>query len=659
MPLNLVLIAIAIVAISGIPGIFMTKKSSSGQITAACLMVLGSIIGLLGAWMGLFSHDNSLQALAWPAANNTFIGLDPLSAFFLIPVFLTGGLGSLFGLGYWKQKENPHNAQKLQFFWGFLAGGMSLLIIGRHALAFLLGWEIMALSAFFLVGTDDETGESRKSALVYLISAHIGTLLFFGFFALWYWATGSFDLRPIPEGTVQPLVLHVLFFLGLIGFGLKAGMMPFHFWLPGAHANAPSHVSAMLSGVLLKMGIYGLVRMTMLLPDPPALWGIIILTFGVISSLFGVVFALSQHDIKRLLAYHSIENIGIILIGLGVAYLGMTYHKPDWVALGMAGCLLHVWNHSLFKTLLFYGAGSVIHGTHLRNIDVLGGLSKPMPWTALFFLIGSVAISGIPPLNGFVSEFIIFLGLFRPAIAQDGQALGILLSAPVLAMVGALAAACFVKVYSAVFLGTARTNIVKAVHESPLTMLIPMAILAFICAVIGLVPALVSPILESVTGQPGLAELVPFQMISWVALGLLLGILLIVVWSVFWNKSRKKSVTWDCGYAEPTSRMQYTASSFGNGLTSMFGWLLRPVEHKPRLRKIIPDPASLINQVNEVVLDRMLVPGFHKIKSAFAWFNRFQQGQTQMYVLYILIAVILLFVAILPIKDWLSSLFIH
>lgn len=659
MPLNLVLIAIAIVAISGIPGIFMTKKSSSGQITAACLMVLGSIIGLLGAWMGLFSHDNSLQALAWPAANNTFIGLDPLSAFFLIPVFLTGGLGSLFGLGYWKQKENPHNAQKLQFFWGFLAGGMSLLIIGRHALAFLLGWEIMALSAFFLVGTDDETGESRKSALVYLISAHIGTLLFFGFFALWYWATGSFDLRPIPEGTVQPLVLHVLFFLGLIGFGLKAGMMPFHFWLPGAHANAPSHVSAMLSGVLLKMGIYGLVRMTMLLPDPPALWGIIILTFGVISSLFGVVFALSQHDIKRLLAYHSIENIGIILIGLGVAYLGMTYHKPDWVALGMAGCLLHVWNHSLFKTLLFYGAGSVIHGTHLRNIDVLGGLSKPMPWTALFFLIGSVAISGIPPLNGFVSEFIIFLGLFRPAIAQDGQALGILLSAPVLAMVGALAAACFVKVYSAVFLGTARTNIVKAVHESPLTMLIPMAILAFICAVIGLVPALVSPILESVTGQPGLAELVPFQMISWVALGLLLGILLIVVWSVFWNKSRKKSVTWDCGYAEPTSRMQYTASSFGNGLTSMFGWLLRPVEHKPRLSKIIPDPASLISQVNEVVLDRMLVPGFHKIKSAFAWFNRFQQGQTQMYVLYILIAVILLFVAILPIKDWLSSLFIH
>lgn len=659
MPLTLILIAIAFAAVSGFPGLFFKKTSGTGQVIAFVLMGIGSLTGLAGAGLGLFSIASASFAFPWPAVENTIIGLDPLSAFFLVPVFLTGGLGSLYGLGYWKQKDHPHNAQRLQFFWGFLVSGIGLLIIGRHALSFLLGWEIMALSAFILVSTEDENKETRKSALVYLISTHVSTLVLFGFFALWKWTTGSFSLLPIAEGAVHPVLLNILFFLALFGFGLKAGMMPLHFWLPGAHASAPSHVSAMLSGVMLKIGIYGLVRIFLLLPAPPVIWGGSILFFGLVSGLFGVIFALSQHDVKRLLAYHSVENIGIILMGLGLAFLGRSFQKPEWVALGMAGCLLHVWNHSLFKTLLFYGAGSVIRQTGRRNIDMLGGLSKSMPWTALFFLIGAIAISGIPPLNGFISEFIIFIGLIRPVTIDGRQTIGLAFSAPILAMIGALASACFIKVYTAVFLGSPRTHASLYVHEAPAAMIIPMAILALICTTIGTVPGLVVPILESVTGQMVLSQLIPLQTISWIAGGFFAGVLFIALGVLIKNRKRKRSVTWDCGYAEPTSRMQYTASSFGHSLTSMFGWVLRPQERKPKLKEIYPAPASLESHVDEVVLDRALAPVFHKVKKIFAWFNKFQRGQTQNYLLYILITVLLFLFALIPFEEWILPLLKH
>ena len=228
-------------------------------------------------------------------------------------------------------------------------------------MAFLFGWEVMALSAFFLITTEDQREECRQAGWIYLIATHVGTLTLFALFALWRWATGSYALTPVASDAMGLGVMNVLFFLSLIGFGIKAGIMPLHFWLPGAHANAPSHVSAMLSGVVLKMGIYGLVRFLSLLPDPPYLWGGLILLLGAISGLLGVVFAIGQHDLKRLLAYHSVENIGIILMGLGLAMLGRSAGRPEWIVLGLAGCLLHVWNHSLFKSLLFLSAGSVVH----------------------------------------------------------------------------------------------------------------------------------------------------------------------------------------------------------------------------------------------------------------------------------------------------------
>ena len=420
----------------------------------------------------------------------------PSALFFLCPMFLVGALGSVYSIDYWSPEEHPRTARSLRAFWGLALAGMSLLIISRHSLSFLLGWEIMALSAFFLVSTEDEKRECRKSALVYLIATHVGTLVLFGFFCLWRYATGSFDLVPAAIGSIPVMTANLLLCLGLFGFALKAGAMPLHFWLPGAHANSPSHVSALLSGVMLKIGIYGLVRMFMLLPGCSPFWAWFILILGLVSGLLGVVLAIAQHDIKRLLAYHSVENIGIILMGLGMALLGRVYNREEWVVLGMAGCLLHVWNHAIFKSLLFFGAGSVLHATGTRQLDRLGGLAKKMPITAGAFLLGAIAICGLPPLNGFISEFFIYIGFFSSAVSAKSLSSIALLGAPVLAMIGALAVSCFVKVYGAVFLGSPRSSCAVRARESSLAMLIPMGVLSLLCVIIGLCPFLTIPVLE-------------------------------------------------------------------------------------------------------------------------------------------------------------------
>jgi hydrogenase-4 component B len=577
-----------------------------------------------------------------------------------------GGLGSIYSLGYWPQRQYPHNGRKLRLFWGLLTAGMALLVISRHAMAFLFGWEVMALSAFFLVSTEDEKTECRQAGWIYLIATHIGTLTLFGLFALWRWAAGSYTLTPVAHDAISLPVMNLLFLMALIGFGLKAGVMPLHFWLPGAHANAPTHVSAMLSGVVLKMGIYGLVRFLSLLPDPPAVWGGLILLLGAISGLLGVVFAIGQHDLKRLLAYHSVENIGIILMGLGLAMLGRSFDRPEWIVLGLAGCLLHVWNHSLFKALLFLCAGSVVHSTHTRQIDHLGGLAKAMPWTAAMFLIGAVAICGLPPLNGFISELFVYLGLLG-AMSSDGiTGSAAVIIVPVLAMIGALAVACFVKVYSAVFLGSPRTPAAMNPHEAPFSMRAPMGVLAACCVVIGIMPILLTPVLDSTIAvwmldsdimSPSVCMAAPLEAIS------ILSIVLIALFAVLSLALRlrhqplRSTVTWDCGYAAPTSRIQYTASSLAQMIVALFNWVLRPRMHKPHVEGVFPHAAQMQSHVDDAVLDKVLLPFGSRIEKWFGWFRRFQHGMIQHYVLYVLIVVILMLSTLIPFKEYITRLF--
>jgi len=652
---SLVLLGIIIAASSGVPGLLLRRTSMSGQWVTTFLAVLGAALGLGGVvwfWATGESHPIVLQ---WSLPGAEFsVAIDGLSAIFLVPVFLISLLGNIYGLGYWKQTEHPQNGRKLRLFYGTMTAGMALLVIAQNSILFLFGWEIMALSAFFLVTTEDNEKEVRETGWIYLVATHVATLCLFALFAVLHAANGSFTLGPLNPETLRPGAATAIFVLALVGFGIKAGIMPLHVWLPSAHAMAPSHVSAMMSGVLIKMGIYGLVRITSFLPHPPREWGILLLGLGVASGVLGVAFAIGQHDLKRLLAYHSIENIGIIVMGLGLALIGRSLDRADWIVLGLGGAMLHVWNHALFKALLFLSAGSVIHAAHTREIDRLGGLAKVMPRTSLCFLVGAVAICGLPPLNGFVSEFLIYLGLFGTLVNGEGTSFaGASFAVPALALIGALALACFVKAYGAVFLGTARSEHARHAHESPPSMLVPMGVLVACCFLIGLAPLLIAPILQQAVSAwapnlevvgPRLATLAPLVWIT--VMGLLLIVALLLGGAVLWTRLDRRAVeegvTWGCGYVAPTPRMQYTSSSFAQMLVGMFRWVLRPRTHQPKDLPLFPPATSFHSEVPDTVLDEVVLPTFRFTAWLFSWFRVLQQGNIQIYLLYIFLALIAL-----------------
>jgi hydrogenase-4 component B len=658
----LVWLAIGLCASSGLVGACFARGTALAQRLPAALMVAGSASGLAAGLLTLVVGARR-YAHAWPVPGGELsLHVDGLAAMFLIQIFLISALGAVFGLGYWGDDAHGDTARKVRGFFGLVTAGMALLVVAGNAVLFLVGWEIMALAAFFLVSTEDEVPAVRAAGLVYLVATRVGTLCLFAFFTILHSVNGSFDLHA-PRLAAGSSVATALFVLALAGFGLKAGAMPLHVWLPGAHANAPSHVSALMSGVLIKMGIYGLVRFLTWFPAPPAWWGIVLLCAGVVSGIVGVLFALAQHDLKRLLAYHSVENIGIILLGLGVGLLGRSYSDDAIFALGVGGALLHVWNHGLFKALLFLGAGSVVHATGTREIDALGGLSKRMPYSSAGFVTGAVAICGLPPLNGFVSELLIYLALARACAHASGSLFAAgAVGAPALAMIGALAVACFVKVIGAVFLGEARTAAAKNAHEGGAVMLVPMAVLAGCCAAIGLAPGLVAPVLDAalatfasaprlagvagvpaVANQlPALSSLVPFGTLSAVAVALALGIGAGLVWARRVRVAAPAAVpTWDCGYAAPTARMQYTSSSFASTLVGMFSDVLRPKGHSPTVRGPFPAAAEFHSHVPEVVLDHAITPSIRLFARGLVWFRWIQRGAIQLYVLYVLAALVL------------------
>jgi hydrogenase-4 component B len=382
-------------------------------------------------------------------------------------------------------------------------------------------------------------------------------------------------------------------------------------------------------------------------------WGIALFSLGMVSAVLGVVFAIGQHDLKRLLAYHSVENIGIIVMGFGVAMLGRALGQHGLVALGLAGALLHVWNHGLFKALLFLSAGSVVHATHTRTMDSLGGMARRLPRTSLAFLIGAVAISGLPPLNGFVSELLVYLAMLRAGLIDLGSlSIAVVLGVPVLALVGALAALCFAKVFGVVFLGEPRSAHARRGQESPWAMVAPMVVLATCCAVIGALPPLVVPVLDGATkawlgggeAAGSLGELAPLASVAWANM-LLLACLIVAVptmrWLVFPTGSAREP-TWGCGYVAPSARMQYTASSFGQWIVGMFRGVLRPRIRSTVLADPFPAPSRFESHVPEVVLELGILPAARRIGRIGGWFRWVQQGQVHLYVLYVLGALLLM-----------------
>jgi hydrogenase-4 component B len=643
--MSLLLLAIAIIAASGIPGLLLSRRWALGQYISVLLATAGSLLGMATTYRWLLRGGVEELSRPWTLPGGSFhVAIDGISAVFLLPVFLVSMLGSIYGLGYWKQSEHPENGRKLRLFYGFVTAGMAMLLISRNTILFLFGWEVMAISAYFLVITEDEDAVVREAGWIYFVCTHICTLGLFALFVLMQKVNGNFELVALPE-TIGSNMATTIFLLALVSFGFKAGIMPLHVWLPSAHANAPSHVSALMSGVIIKMGIYGLVRVTSLLPHPPVWWGGLLLALGVASGILGMAFAIGQRDLKRVLAYSSIENIGIIVIGLGLAMVGRSMDRPIWVALGLGGALLHVWNHALFKPLLFMTAGSVIHAVHTRDVEVLGGLAKTMPRTACCFLVGAVAICGLPPLNGFVSELLIYVGLLGTLL--DGKTLfeGVVFVAPALAMIGALAVACFVRVFGIVFLGAPRSPHAQHAHESPVMMVVPMVILVVCCFGVGLASWRVVPLLEpaiaawlpAAAAQP-LVSLVPLSWVSGVGIALVLAIGLAAA-LLIWRMSERRvdsGLTWDCGYAAPSVTMQYTSSSFSELLVGLFGWALRTKVHTPAIQELFPSSASFSSHVPEVVLDEVVMPASRMTATVMSWFRWIQHGSLQSYLMYIL-----------------------
>ena len=655
----LLIVSIMMVAISGCPGLLLSRRGVAGQRIAAVLNVMSSSLGIAGLVLHFARPEISHQiSVPWTLPiGRVDMALDDLSVIFLIPIFLISALGAVYGLSYWSQREHAGNGRKLRLCWGLLTAGMALVVLARDGVLFLMAWEIMALAAFFLVATEDAEREAREAAWVYLVATHVGTLCLFGFFALLRYITGSFALWPSTLATASPHMATALFILGAVGFGLKAGIMPLHVWLPGAHANAPSHVSAVMSGVLLKTGVYGLVRIAALVPDPPVWWGATLLVAGALSAVLGISFAAGQRDLKRLLAYSSIENVGIIVLGIGLATLGRSLDRPDWVVLGLGGALLHVLNHSFFKPLLFMGAGSILHVTHTREMDLLGGLGKSMPRTFILFLIGAVAISGLPPLNGFVSELFLYIGLFKTAVATSSGWGWVSLAAPALALVGALAIGSFVKLLGAVFAGAPRSARTAHAHDPDRRMLAPMWILAGCCFLIGVLPALTVSVLDRAiadwaphTGQT-LGSILNYMPMGWltaIALTLLAAVFLGGLWFSRRPVTRaaRAAGTWDCGYARPTARMQYSGSSFSQMIVELLAWILWPRRKPPRIKGVFAAPTDFASDIPDVVLDRALLPAFGSAEWLMGWARVIQRGPIQLYLLYLLgILVILLLFA--------------
>ncbi|MDD2542718.1 MAG: proton-conducting transporter membrane subunit [Desulfuromonadaceae bacterium] len=650
-PALVALFAALVIGCAGIPGLFL-RKPGPGQIISAVATILAALAGVPATLLLLFSQTTTTYALAWSLPFGPCeLVIDPLSAFFLLPVFLVAAAGSLFAVGYWPAAEHRATERGLTFFYGLLASSMAILLMARNGVFFIMVWEVMALSAYFLIVTEHERENVRRAGIVYLIATHTGTAALFVYFSLLAAQTGSFMLPATGSLSALSPSAVIIALAAFIGFGAKAGIMPLHTWLPSAHANAPSHVSAVMSGVMLKMGLYGIFRTLTFFYDPPLLWGVVLTVAGITSALLGITFAVAQRDLKRLLACSSIENIGIITTGLGVALLGVSSHTTVLVYLGMAGALLHILNHSFFKPLLFLGSGAIIHAAGTREMNLMGGLGKGMPRVGFLFLVGSVSICGIPPLNGFISEFLLYLGFFSQLKA--GSLVYLSLLAPVLALVGGLAVVAFTKLYGSVFLGTPRSPEAAHPHEAGVTMLVPMIFFALLCLLIGVVPQLalrlVSPAILSSYPQTALAAF-PAEYGAIMGRLSLAGILLLsaaVVVTLLWRWRLGKAPvafapTWGCGYQRGTSRIQYGATSFSELAVSVFNGIMLQRVERPKLTGLFPRGSRCSDVPTETLLDRIILPLFSLTGMLFSFLHRLQHGLMQVYMLYIFAALFVL-----------------
>ncbi|AET66927.1 formate hydrogenlyase subunit 3/multisubunit Na+/H+ antiporter, MnhD subunit [Desulfosporosinus orientis DSM 765] len=657
----------------------LQRKSRLSILVGFSFANIASLSGLLLGPILLLSKRSLEMALPWTILGtnlNLQFRIDSLSAFF-ITVFSVLSLSvSIFSYGYTSGYIGKKNLGVLGLFYNLFIFSMLALVSSGNIFMFLFFWEIMSMVSYFLVVFEHQDSRVRSAGFIYIVMTHIGTAFIIIAFLLLYKETGSYSFGQYSSlaKDLSPSIKNLIFILVTIGFGTKAGIIPLHIWLPKAHPAAPSNVSAIMSGVMLKTAIYGFIRIAFgILGVGPVWWGGLILVIGAVSALLGVMYALMEHDIKRLLAYHSVENIGIILMGIGAALILLGYGYNDLALIGLTAGLFHTLNHAVFKGLLFLGAGAVHHATHTRNIEEMGGLLKRMPWTGFFFLIGSISISAIPPFNGFASEWLTYQALLALGSAKLGVTMNIMgpVFAASLALTGALAAACFVKAFGTMFLALPRSSAAEKAKEAPKTMLVGMGLLVICCLIFGVIPFIAIDLLSPVTaGLIGVETTPLLGGYRWLNLTPIIGqkvdvavasvsplmVLAVLGFSVFlisifvkkYGKYGEVHVdeTWNCGVTQ-TSKMEYTATSFSKPIRIMFRAIFQPSRKIKKEYVLKPYFTSHIvyeGDIKPFFEDNLYRP-LHKVFIMLAdRITVLQSGSIQLYLGYIFVTLVVLLI---------------
>ncbi len=670
-------ITILIYLLGTVLSLLFFRNQKAGRYAAFTCSSLAALSGIFLSMAKLVSHDSSIITIDLPS-NITYLSinfrLDNLSAFFILLISFLVFCVSIYSFGYVGHYEHEHDGNGrrtsvLGALFNLFAASMLLVVTSGHLFLFLIFWEIMSLVSYFLVIYESEKQEVQKAGLLYLIMTHIGTAFMTAGFLLMMKYTGTGTIDAMNAALIPGYIKNVIFVLLLIGFGTKAGIIPLHIWLPHAHPAAPSNISALMSGVMIKMAIYGIIRFIIGIMQPTdAWWGTVLLIVGAVSAILGVANALMENNMKRLLAYSSIENIGIIIMALGLAVFASANGQQMLSVLSLTAALLHTFNHSAFKGLLFMGAGAVHIATGTKDIEKLGGLIKKMPYTSVFMLIGTMSISVLPPFNGFVGEWLAYQAMFMGISVSEGlMKLAILLAVVILALAGALAAYSFVKLYGISFLAVPRSeHSEKATEVSP-SMLSAMALLSLVCIVTGIFPVyminLFDPIniqlfgtglTDSLTGYSSFITcplvingtfIFPYGMLL-VSL-LLVAVLALIVVSVSGKVRTRKYGTWDCGYRKLDSKMQYTSTGFSKPVMIVFRGIFRP---QRELRVEEGHNPYFVKEAKYFVSTR---PLFEKhiytpiVRSIFGFARKarflIQTGSIHTYLLYIFAAILLMF----------------
>jgi hydrogenase-4 component B len=656
-------------ALGALGALLLGKYDAPANKWGNCCAIAGSTWGVLFGCATIFAQTGSSFSFgdsAFPLLSFA-IRIDAVSAFFIFLISLISLFCSIYALEYVQHYYRRYNIGTLGFFYNIFILGMLLVVTTSNGLFFLIAWECMSVASYVLVVYDHKDHANIKAGYLYLVMTHIATAFIILALILLYSATGTFDFETIKSKAVHipAAIKNAAFVLGLIGFGTKAGIIPFHIWLPGAHPAAPSHVSALMSGVMIKTGVYMMIRIFLDVLSPiDAWWGLVVLVFGTVSSLLGVLYALTEHDLKKLLAYHSIENVGIILLGLGAALTFSAFGMPALALLGLVAALFHTMNHGIFKSLLFLSAGAVINATKTRNLEKYGGLIRHMPRTALFFLIGSMAISALPPFNGFFSEWLTFQALFQ-GIMTSGVSIKwiFIVSAGALAFTGGLALCCFVKAFGATFLARPRSPAAQHAQETSLMPQIAMGALAILSLTIGLGSGYFAGTIERIAcdldlfaGAPSVissglkgCSVAGFSAVSApifcvIALGAFLVVVIAARYLIRRNQKVRIGATWSCG-ASLSSRMEITATGFSRSIIVIFKRLLHPtIQHETEYHDVesryLPKSRMVTLGIKDIHLSYLYRP-MNKIITEFSEKAKsIQGGNINVYIFYIFMALL-------------------